>query len=78
MYLTGNSLTPGATGRKRADVDAVRHVFLDLDGGGREAVDRVLQAEGMPNPHHVLNTSPDKHQIIWSVGAGLRRTRPRI
>lgn len=44
-----------------------RHVFLDLDGGGKEAVDRVLHAEGMPNPHHVLNTSADKHQIIWSV-----------
>lgn len=67
VYLTVNSLKPGATGRKRADVEKVRHVFLDLDGGGKEAVDRILTAEGMPNPHHVLNTSPDKHQIIWSV-----------
>jgi len=67
VYLTVNSLKPGATGRKRADVEAVRHVFLDLDGGGKEAVDRVLKAEGMPNPHHVFNTSPDKHQMIWSV-----------
>ncbi len=67
VYVTVNSLRPGATGRKRADVEAVRHVFLDLDGGGREAVDRVLKAEGMPNPYHVLNTSPDKHQMIWSV-----------
>ena len=58
VYLTVNSLTPGATGRKKADVDTVRHVFLDLDGGGKEAVDQVLHAEGMPNPHHVLNTSP--------------------
>ena len=67
VYLTVNSLMPGATGRKKADVNAVRHVFLDLDGGGKEAVNRVLHAEGMPNPHHVLNTSPEKHQIIWSV-----------
>lgn len=67
VYVTVNSLKSGATGRKRADVEAIRHVFLDLDGGGREAVNRVLNAEGMPNPHHVLNTSPEKHQIIWSV-----------
>jgi RepB DNA-primase from phage plasmid len=67
VYLTVNSLKPGATARKKADVEAVRHVFLDLDGGGREAVDRIVRSEGMPNPHHVLNTSPDKHQIIWSV-----------
>lgn len=67
VYLTVNSLNPGATARKKADVEAVRHVFLDLDGGGRAAVDRILKSEGMPNPHHVLNTSPDKHQIIWSV-----------
>ena len=67
VYLTVNSLKPGATGRKKADVETVRHVFLDLDGGGKEAVDRILTAEGIPNPHHVLNTSPGKHQILWSV-----------
>jgi hypothetical protein len=30
-------------------------------------VDGILRTEGIPNPHHVLNTSPDKHQVIWSV-----------
>ena len=67
IYLTVNALKPGATGRTKADVETVRHVFLDLDGGGREAVDQILEADGMPHPHHVLNTSPDKHQVIWSV-----------
>lgn len=67
IYLTVNALKPGATGRTKADVETVRHVFLDLDGGGREAVDKILEADGIPNPHHVLNTSPDKHQVIWSV-----------
>ena len=67
IYLTVNALKAGAAGRTKADVETVRHVFLDLDGGGREAVDRIVEADGMPNPHHVLNTSPDKHQVIWSV-----------
>ena len=67
IYLTVNALKPGVSGRTKADIAAVRHVFLDLDSGGREAVDRIVTARGMPNPHHVLNTSPEKHQVIWSV-----------
>ena len=67
VYLTVNALKPGATGRTKADVETVRHVYLDLDGGGREAVDRILQAPRMPAPHHILNTSPGKYQLIWSV-----------
>lgn len=42
-------------------------MFLDLDGGGKEAVDQILTAEGLPSPHNVLNRSPGMHQIIWSV-----------
>jgi hypothetical protein len=67
IYLTVNTLKPGATGRTKSDIDAVRHVYLDLDGGGMEAVDRIVSAPGMPLPHHILNTSPGKHQLIWSV-----------
>ena len=46
VYLTVNSLKPGVTARKKADVEKIRHVFLDLDGGGKEAVDRILAAKG--------------------------------
>jgi hypothetical protein len=67
IYLTVNTLKLGATARTKSDIDAVRHVYLDLDGGGMEAVDRIVSAPGMPLPHHILNTSPGKHQLIWSV-----------
>jgi hypothetical protein len=67
VYLTPNTLREGATGRTKADVDAIRHIYLDVDVGGKEAVDRILSAEGMPTPHHVLETSPGKHQILWQV-----------
>jgi len=68
IYLTPNTLRDGANGRTKADIDEIRHVYLDVDVGGPEAVDRILKAEGMPNPHHVLETSPGKHQILWQVG----------
>jgi hypothetical protein len=67
IYLTPNTLRESATGRTKADVDEIRHIYLDVDVGGREAMKRILRADGMPKPHHVLETSPGKHQILWQV-----------
>jgi hypothetical protein len=67
IYLSVNTLHPEATGRTKGDIDQIRHVYLDVDDGGREAVDKILQAEGMPKPHSILETSPGRHQILWQV-----------
>ncbi len=67
VYISVNTLSLEATGRTKTDIETIRHVYLDVDVGGRAAVDKILGSENMPNPHHVLNTSPDKYQIIWSV-----------
>lgn len=67
VYLTVNTLRPEATGRTKNDIDEVRHIYLDVDSGGKEAVNKILQAEGMPKPHSVLETSAGKHQILWQV-----------
>ena len=67
VFISMNTIRPGAAGRTKADVDVIRHIYLDVDAGGREAVARILAAPKMPNPHHVLETSPGKHQIIWQV-----------
>jgi hypothetical protein len=67
IYVTVNTLRPNATGRTKGDIDTVRHVYLDVDTGGKEAVDRILKAEGMPPAHSVFETSPGKHQILWQV-----------
>jgi len=67
VYISMNTVMLEATGRTKADIETIRHIYLDIDVGGRAAVDKILNADGMPNPHHVLNTSPDKFQVIWSV-----------
>ncbi len=67
VYISMNTVTLEASGRTKADIETIRHIYLDIDVGGRAAVDKILSADGMPNPHHVLNTSPDKYQVIWSV-----------
>jgi len=67
VYISMNTVAPEAAGRTKADVETIRHIYLDIDMGGRAAVDKILNADGMPNPHHVLNTSPDKYQVVWRV-----------
>jgi hypothetical protein len=67
IYMTVNTLRPEATGRTKGDIDTVRHVYLDVDAGGKEAVDQILKTEGMPAAHSVFETSPGKHQILWQV-----------
>ncbi|MDQ6705323.1 MAG: RepB family DNA primase [Acidobacteriota bacterium] len=67
VYISMNTVAPEATGRTKADIETIRHIYLDIDVGGRAAVDKILNAAGMPNPHHILNTSPDKYQVVWRV-----------
>lgn len=67
VYISMNTIKPEATGRTKTDIDVIRHIYLDVDSGGREAVERILNDPRMPNPHHVLETSPGKYQIIWQV-----------
>lgn len=67
VYISMNALSSQAQGRTKSDVDQIRHVYLDIDTGGRRALDAVLNRQDVPKPHHVLNTSPDKFQVVWRV-----------
>ena len=40
IYLTVNTLKPESFTRTKDDIHTVRHVYLDVDGGGMEAVTR--------------------------------------
>jgi hypothetical protein len=67
LYVSMNTLKPEAQGRTKADIAAVKHVYLDLDNGGQHALDRILKAQELPAPHEVLESSPGKFQILWRV-----------
>jgi len=67
VYLTVNALKPDATRRTKADVETIRHLYLDIDEGGAAALDKVLLDPDMPKPHSVLETSPGKYQVLWQV-----------
>ena len=65
VYVSMNNLQPGARGRTKADIDQIRHVYLDLDEAGPEALKAILDRQDLPKPNYVLNTSPGKYQVVW-------------
>ncbi len=67
VYISMNVLKPDATGRTKADIGAIRHLYLDLDQDGDARLKQVLASDLLPTPNYVLDTSPGKHQVIWRV-----------
>ena len=67
VYISMNALRQEARGRTKSDVAAVRHVYLDFDERGTEAVERLLTRQDLPQPNYLLNSSPDKWQVVWKV-----------
>ena len=67
IYISMNALQEGARGRTKAEVASVRHVYLDFDENGTQAVEALLKREDLPKPNYLLNSSPDKWQVVWKV-----------
>jgi hypothetical protein len=67
VYISMNALREGARGRTKGDVAAIRHVYLDFDDRGTAAVEALLKRADLPKPNYLVNTSPDKWQVIWKV-----------
>jgi hypothetical protein len=67
IYISMNPLKADAQGRTKQDIAVVRHVYLDLDQNGSQALARILNDPQLPTPSYVLNTSTGKYQIVWKV-----------
>ncbi len=67
IYMSLNTLVEHAHGRTKADVKDVRHLYLDLDEGGRNRLAQVYSDAAVPPPNYVLETSRDKYQVVWRV-----------
>jgi hypothetical protein len=67
-----NPLRANSFARTKESVREIRHVYLDLDEDAAASM-RAIRASGeMPVPNFVLDTSPDKNQVVWRVN-GLDR-----
>jgi RepB DNA-primase from phage plasmid len=72
IYLGMNPLRHDAATRTKEEIEIIRHVYLDLDQDGPEAVESVRSSSAVPKPNYVLTSSPGKFQVVWKVeGMGL-------
>lgn len=67
IYIGMNALKDGAYNRTKRDIGEIRHVYLDLDYRGPEALKAIQNSQEVPKPNFVLDTSPGKHQVVWKV-----------
>jgi hypothetical protein len=67
IYIGMNPLKKDAATRTKEEIESIRHVYLDLDNGGAEALEAIENSSVVPKPNYVLNSSPEKHQVVWKV-----------
>jgi hypothetical protein len=72
IFLSLNTFYEEAQGRTKTQLKEIRHLYLDLDQDGPQKLAALQNHPAMPRPNYVLNTSPEKYQVIWKV-EGLNR-----
>ena len=67
IYIGMNPLRQDASTRTKEDIESIRHVYLDLDHGGPEALESLENSGALPKPNYVLTSSPGKFHVVWKV-----------
>jgi len=67
VFIGMNPIKDGAYSRTKENIQSIRHVYLDLDKNGDQALDAIRNSAEVPAPNFVLDTSPGKHQVVWKV-----------
>ena len=67
IYIGMNPLKKDAATRTKEEIESIKHVYLDLDDGGSEALEAIENSSAVPKPNYVLNSSPNKYQVVWKV-----------
>jgi hypothetical protein len=67
IYVGMNALQHHASTRTKDDIEKISHVYIDLDHGGTASLEALENNDLVPRPNYVLNTSPEKFQVVWKV-----------
>ena len=73
IFVGVNPIRPEARGRTKAAIGDVMRVYLDIDEDGERALARIRADAGsgrLPEPTHVVRSSPGRYQVLWSVPRG--------
>ena len=69
VYVGMNALKRDAQSRTKEDIETIRHLYLDVDHNGPVALEAIENSGLVPKPNYVLETSPEKYQVVWKVEA---------
>jgi hypothetical protein len=67
VFLGINPIKDHSHSRTKENIREIHHVYLDLDEGANESLRTIRTSEDVPAPNFVLDTSPEKHHVIWRV-----------
>ena len=67
VYIGMNTLKRDAQSRTKEDIEKIRHLYLDIDRSGPDALEAIRKSNAVPPPNYVLRTSPNKFQVVWKV-----------
>jgi hypothetical protein len=67
VFVGMNPVKEGVFSRSKANINDIRHVYLDLDRNGEASLLAIRNSIEVPAPNFVLDTSPGKHQVVWKV-----------
>ena len=67
IYIGMNPLKKDSSTRTKEDIESIKHVYIDLDYGGPETLESIENSNVVPKPNYVLNSSSEKHQVVWKV-----------
>jgi hypothetical protein len=67
VFVGMNPIKEGAYNRTKLSLKEIRHVYLDIDRGGDQAIELIRTSMDIPTPNFVLNTSPGKYQVVWRI-----------
>src|SRR3984957_15946517 len=67
VFLGMNPLRHNSHARTKECILEIRHVYLDLDEDGPASLHAIRTTGNVPVPNFVLDTSPEKNQVVWRV-----------
>ncbi|MFZ3217665.1 MAG: DNA-primase RepB domain-containing protein [Candidatus Acidiferrales bacterium] len=67
IFLGMNPIKDNSYNRTKENIREVRHLYLDLDEGATASLQAIRTSGDIPTPNFVLDTSREKHQVIWRV-----------
>src|SRR5271169_113199 len=67
IFLGMNPIRENSYNRTKENIREIRHVYLDLDENASQSLHAIRTSADVPTPNFVLDTSPEKHQVVWRV-----------